>query len=540
MKHKAAAFVVLLLLLSALPYFQGARAQVVVFFFPPQVGLGFNPSSVLPISDGTPIYTQGDDLWMQSYSNSSLQVQVVSPNGTRASGWMELGPGQLARLYTFGGSDPSGEWTLSMNSTAGPSSLPLSVSAPNSTLAPSSVGENLAANVLNQTYTLPPTQAYNIQACSIGADAGPVADFGVPGATNRVLNVSMGQNYTVLASSPSDATLTTWLELYSQYSYSVGGAISSSLLLVAKSPIYALGGPNGATESFQLAGQTPLRAGRYDLRLFERTASGLTVQEAPFLREADGSWLSLGGCTSLVNVSSQGFTISTNLDGPTSTWPRQLVTMYTMDGVESYSLSEVNSTESVIRLHDVPNGNPLAGAAITASAPEGRLRGWDAYNSAVYLLLGSFPTNVSLGVSFGGVATQNLTAVVSGPFSSRSFGIQAGSLVILATMNGEAYANATVSVASPGGAPVLIPQSSVGNFTVTLPPNIYTVTASSGGNSMSRDVTVVAGRVVTVSLELTPPGFPITLAALAAVAVAALVANLVVWRRYLERRRVSI
>lgn len=541
MKHRSATLLCLLLLLLALPYTQASQAES-IFHQSALVEVGFNPSSMLPVSDGVPIFTQGDNVWVESQANYSIQVGLVSPDGSNTTGLRELGPGQLIVLYTFGRSDPAGIWTLdiaSSNSTSGPTSILLSVVTPDSSLVPSHVGDNLTGNMLNQAFAVPPTGAYDVQACSMGAGMGPAADFGVSGLPNGTLTVTLSQNAT-LTFAQTKVTLTAWLELYSQYSYQVSGATSSRDVLVASSPVFTIGGSAGPDAAFSLAGQTPLRSGRYDLRVFERTASGLSLQEAQFLRAEDGSWLSLRGCTSLVTVNSHEFTLSTNMDRSTTTWPRRLVTMYALNGVDSYSVSNLTNAESVVHLHDLPNGASLTGVTITASAAGGQLRAWDAYNSAVYALMNSYPSSLSIGISFSGVETRTLNATIAGPFSSGSLAVQAGSLGASTTLNGETFPNATISVAPMGGNPVVIPSTGNGSISILLPPDSYTVTATYGGNSFSEDVNVVAGHNTTISLELNPPGFPVALAVLAAIGGVALLVNVIVWRRYLERRKVSI
>ena len=541
MKRRSAALLCLMVLLSAQCCAHSALGAI-FFSQSASVELGFSPSSMLPVSDGVPIFTQGDNLWVEWLANSSIRVSLVSPSGLNATVPEVVGAGQLLLLYAFGRNDSAGLWTLNVaaaGTSSGLTSIQVPLVAPNPSLVPTPMGENLTGNMLNQAFAVPPTSAYDVQACSVGESAAPTASFGVSGLPNGTLTVSLGQNAT-LTFLQTKVTLTAWLEFYSLYSYQLGAVNSSRDVLVASSPVFTIGGPAGPTTNFSLAGQTPLREGRYDLRVFERTASGLSLQEAQFLRVGDGSWISLRGCTSLVTVNSPNFVLSTNLDGSTSSWPRRLVTMYAMDGIESYSTTNLTNEESAIYVHGLPAGAPLAGVSITASAADGRLLAWDAYNSAVYALANSFPCNVSVRVSFSGVETRTLNATIGGPFSSSSLTVKAGSLAVSTTLKGAAFPNATVSVAPAGGVPVAVPRTGNGSLTILLPPDSYTVTATYGANSFSDDVSVVAGQNTTLNIELSPPGFPVALAALGAIGGAALLANVVVWRRYLDRRKVSI
>jgi hypothetical protein len=496
---------------------------------------------MLPVSAGLPIFTQGDNLWVESRANSTIGVGLVSPSGLNATELTEIGPGQLLVLYTFGQNDPAGLWTLDFAAgpISGPSSISLPVVSPDSSVVPSRLGDNLTGNMLNQAFAVPTTDAYDVQACSIGASVEPTANFGVPGVPNGTLSVSLGKNAS-LYFAQTKVTLTAWLELHSEYAFQAGAVTSSRDVLVATSPLFTLGGSAGPNATFSPAGQTPLRAGRYDLRVFERTTSGLSLQEAQFLRASDGSWLSLRGCTSLVNVSSQKFTLSTNLDEDTSTWPRLLVTMYDVDGVESYTMSNMTSVESVIHLHGLPEGASLMGVTITASAAGGKMRAWDAHDSAVYALMNGYPSNLSVRISFSGVETRTLNVTIPSPFYSSSLAVEAGFLSATATLNGEAFPNATISIAPVGGNSVAIHRTGNGSISILLPPNDYTVTATYGGNSFSEDVNVAAGQNTTASLELNHSGFPVAVAVLALVGGIALLANVIVWRRYLWRRKASI
>ncbi len=49
-----------------------AAAQVVTVSFSPNISLGFDQSSLTPVSQGIPLYTLGDQLWIVSHYNYSI------------------------------------------------------------------------------------------------------------------------------------------------------------------------------------------------------------------------------------------------------------------------------------------------------------------------------------------------------------------------------------------------------------------------------------------------------------------------------------
>jgi hypothetical protein len=504
----------------------------------PDIGLGFGPSNVQPISEGIPIYTQGDNMWVQSYYNSTIILELLNPNGVTLATSAVAEPGELFEMYSFTAKDVSGEWILTFATSNGTEDIPVLVSSSNSSLAPLYQGVKLAGNLLNQTFDFPPTDAYNIQVCSSGESVTPTTIFVLAGGSNGTAEVTLGQNssqFQVLGT-PSQASF--WLELYSEYSYSVpGGGIVSQNLLVGNSPVLSFS-PPGGVQSGQLALQMPLREGRFDLRIFERTAAGLFLHDSQFLRELSGQWISLGGCTIVEDVESPTFTLTTNLDSFNSSWPRDLFTMYDINGQESYSISPVPGKEAAIHLKSFPDGNPLTGVGITASASGLQASDWDAHASSVYVLTSGLEEEISIRLSYSGVVTQTFNVSIAGLYTSKSVSIPAGTLDASATLQGKALTNATISVAAPGSPPTVVTPGTSGILSILLPPNNYTLSASYQGTSQKEAVPVTAGHVTTANLDLTQASLPVLLYALAAVGVAGVILNVLIWRQYIERRKV--
>ena len=503
----------------------------------PGIGLGFSPSSISPVSQGVPIFTQGDRLWLESYYNSTINVILFTPQGTDASGGVSVGPGQILLLHVFQTLDPSGSWILSISTANEAFLLYVTVASPDSTITPVFGGARLKGNMLNQTFSLPATDAYDIQMCTEGENIGHPFGYTLNGGSSGTAVVSLVGDNSVFTVTGTSSSLSIWLELYSRYSYEIGGGnIISQNLLVATTPVLAVS-PPGANQSVPLDLQMPLREGRFDLRIFDRTSAGLSLHDTEFLRTADGAWVSLSDCTSTANAYSSAVSLATNLDSANSTWPRQLLTMYAMAGVESYTEIAVPGGEAAIHYQEFPVGLPLTGVEITPSAPGLLPSDWDTYNGSVYLLTGGLHGTVNINLAFSGIAFDTTNVSIPGPYSSKSISVEAGTIVISATQQGEPLTNATIAVGIPGSQGVAIKTNPTGSTSLLLPQGTYFVSAAYGGASSSRTVQVASGRSYTVSIDLAPQETPVTLYLLVALGVGGVIANVYFWRQYLQRRK---
>ena len=167
MKSRVALLFCLGLLILAL-FPRAANGQVTLVPATPDIGLGFSPSSILPISHGVPIFTQGDEIWLESYYNATIEAFLENPQGGAATGVLAVEPGQLFLLYSLNGTDYSSPWTLSVATPSGTEDVLLLVVPPDNSLDPLPSGAHLTGNELNQTFSLPPTDAYDIQVCAMG------------------------------------------------------------------------------------------------------------------------------------------------------------------------------------------------------------------------------------------------------------------------------------------------------------------------------------------------------------------------------------
>jgi hypothetical protein len=535
MSRKGYVLLSLLLLAGFVPYASAQTPETST----PAIGLGYSPATVQPVSEGVPIYSQGDNLWFESYYNTTVEVQLLRPSMVGAMPITPVFPGQLFNLYTFNGNDTSGLWHISLLTSTGVETVPVTLSSPGSSLGPSFMKENLRGNRLNQTFSLPPTDAYDIQVCSTGEMVETGFTFGLSNGVAGTVTVGMDGSSDLfeITVAGSDVPVSVWLELYSPYTYRTADGTVSQNLLVATTPILSMAPPGNST-LVPLVQQSPLRQGRFDMRVFVRTPSGLQLRDVPLLR-AFGAWISLSGCTSMASVHSQEFSLTTNLDSANSSWPRHLITMYSMNGQESYNLTNVPGGEATIHLRGYPSGEPLSGVTITASAPLLQQSDWDVANSSIYILTGGIPSpsSVTVGLSFSGVVSETMNVSILGPYTSKSLSVNVGNLDVSTTLQGKPVTNSTISVTSSGMSSTT-QKGFAGGVSMLLPPGNYTVSANYSGNSVTKVVRVTEGHITTLSLELAQPTVPYLLYTLIGVGAGGLVLNILVWRRYLERRRV--
>lgn len=524
--------VVLLFLLLALPVSHSQASSSAQ----PRLGLGYGPSSIEPASVGIPIYAAGDQLWVQSYETSdSLTISLNSPMGT-VTGPTTLEPGGLFNLYTFSPQDPTGQWTVAIfdfNTEAVSSANIIFDKAPPE-LAPTPAGTNTTGNSVNLLYTLPSTSAYGIQGCTMGTSTGPSSSFRLPASPGGTIQFSLNGTTASISTQSITEPLTAWFDLYTTRTYLNGTALLSEDTLAAQTNVLQIGGQSNTVVA-KMTTELNLRVGRYDLRSYVRTSSGLIPFDTPYLRTNATGWVSLNQCTELTDVNSNSFVMASDLDNSNSTWPRLLYTLYTSGGIDGFTVTKINAAEARIDLVTAINFHRLAGegAVVTGSG----LQVWDTFNGSIYLLGDRFPLSLSVNVTFDGVTSESFNISVSQPYSSVQLPIPTGGIAIHTSSSGAPLANVTVDISLPGSNPAQFKTNNQGNLAITLPPGAYDVTSSYAGYSVSQTIQVISGEVTDVTLELRPPAYPVVLIILGTVLVAGVGLNFLVWRAYANRRR---
>lgn len=501
------------------------------------IGVGFGPFSIVPASVATPVFAPGDELWVQSYlSSSATYISLTSPSGEKTP-LLYLGPAQLARIFSFAQTDPPGVWELNVTTYSPKSSYLVNVTlaAPAAPLTPSFTGANLSLNTLNLGYSLPPTGAYDIEACTLGEGPSSVSTYSLPPSIGGELEVNL-TGTGVSASAPgAQSQFNAWFELYAPRSYVEGGALVSQEDLVGQTGVVTLGG-SPAPVLAGLSQELGHRLGRYELRSFARGPTGLTAFAGEYLLTGSGTWISLSDCGQLLAVSADTFALASNLDSANSTWPRSLYTMYEENGVEAFTISVVPVQEARVDVRALSDGARVSGASISASGTG--ITSWDSYASGVYLVGTSIPARASVSVDYEGVVTQTYSVELNGSFNTALLRVPVGILMVKTTSGGAPSGNVTVEVSLVGSAPATLRTDGQGNATLTLPAGNYNVTAASSGGRASVTAVVLSGSRLTESLEVGSQNPPTLLYALVAALGVGAVLNFVVWRTYLQRREI--
>ncbi|MDG6910750.1 MAG: hypothetical protein JRN18_00165 [Nitrososphaerota archaeon] len=501
---------------------------------PASFGLGYGPLSIEPITVGTPVYTPGDQLWVQSYQNTTSQeVFLTSPAGVTTPG-IFLEPGALVSILTFTPSDPLGQWTVTVTvlATGASSKATVTLASPTVSLVPRLVKSNLSENTLNLDYSIPPTTAYNIQGCLMGTLSGPSATFQLPAATGGSMKVILIGNSLTVTPSGSASQFNAWFDLYTQRSYDEYGTLVSKLTLAAQTGVLSIS-PSPQQNNASFNDYLNLGGGRYELQAYVRTQAGLQLFDAQFLKTNGASWVSLQGCTQLADAASSTLAMSANLDNSNSTWPRSLITMFDVGGVEAYNVSGIPFAEARIDIRSESQAKAITGVVATATGQG--IESWDSFDGSIFLTGTRFPMSISVGINYG-PTSRTYNSTVQSPYSSLELLVPVGTLDIHVAAGSAAADNATLSVSEAGPQQAYYHADKEGDLSVMLPPGTYQINASYDGRSASAGATLVPGETTQVGVQVGSQPFPIMYIALVGVLVIAIGINYVVWRQYQERR----
>ncbi len=503
---------------------------------PPRIGLGFGPADIFPLSQGTPIFTNGDNIWVQDEYNYSVFVSLYSPDGTIPVPIRSAPSDQPTLLYTFGPGDEDGNWSLTVTGLAGATStVPIQLvghdqqSAPGLTDVAFGPGGQLAVG-----FSLPLQDEYDVQACTSASARLTDTLFQLPpslGIGKLAVQVTDG-NATVSAPTDVADPYSFWLELYHPYSFSVGtgGEVVSQDLEVANvSPVSFTPGSSASGSVLPILDHLPFREGRYTLRGYFRSGSGLSVQETSMLRTASGGWVWLGACVSLQTVQSQRFEMYSNLTTFAGFWPTGLLTMSRVGGVEGYSFETLSLGLSAAAVVGVPWNTALPDVQVRAVGPT--ILGSVEANSTLYVLSSHYPVNATIQVSVGTENYSNQSLYVARAYSLSSVEVSVGLLVVQATANGQAKSGVKVTIRTQTNTTVTSTTNGTGAVTFAFPAGEYYASAGIGSVSDSASANVVAGEQVLVSFDLSAQTGQSLITGLVLLALAGIVANVWVWLR---------
>src|ERR1035438_506375 len=102
-----------------------------------------------------------------------------------------------------------------------------------------------------------------------------------------------------------------------------------------------------------------IRDGRFTVRAFFDTPTGIAVEQTPVLIPGNDTWISLQGCSSTSGVKTMTFSLSASLADPVSSWPTMVYTMYTSYGVEMVTETRLGLEPASVRVLASPWEVPL-------------------------------------------------------------------------------------------------------------------------------------------------------------------------------------
>lgn len=532
MRNRVAFWVVGTMLLLAPLMVEQTQAQVAG----PEIGMGFGPGSVRPVSMGTPIYAIPDRVWVVSYYDHEITANLTSPAGSlKAVSLLE--PGVPVAVYTFGFNDTPGTWQLSVLVDGAWLSQRFRVGTSDGTLIPSLIGSTLSNGYLVQEFSLPKTNVTDIEACGLGASPSPFVRVAVPSSLASEMLVRLENSTAVVSISKVLRPFVTWTELYSKFSFQNSRAVITEDLLVGSTTAQTVVVSTSSNLSESATEVLPFRTGRYTMRTFFRSASGLLVTENELLLRSGGRWFSLSECESLVAVSGQTFALRTDLNQSASAWPVRMYTMFSSGGVEGYSTEPITEVASTVDLVPALPNAPFYGFEALAS---GRyLQDSEFSGGSLYLVGTRYPLDVTIRMVFSNVTTRSVNFTVPSPNTRNPMILETGVLVASLTVQGKIDNNATFEVSAPGNPPALLKPTTNGILELLLPPGNYTVRATKGGETASASVELKQGGVTSAELELGGGPASVLLYGLLAVGLVGIAANAFVWRRFIRLRKQS-
>jgi hypothetical protein len=508
---------------------------------PPDISLGFDQSSLVPVSQGLPVYTLGDQVWIESHYNYSVIARLSPPAGSSGS-YNLLYYGEPVSLYTFQPGDPTGTWTLDLTYGSGfVASMSVTVVSLSENSSVLFRGASVSSGFLSTSYSLHADGAYDIQACVLGTRTSGL-QLSIPpsyGTGTTLLNMT-GSSYSLAVRGALLGPTEIWFELYHTYSFaSVGNAsgLTSRLVQVGTSSPLVLSQSTGTNiSSGTISFNAGLRQGRYTLRSYFRSAQGIQVAETELLLKRDGSWLSLANCVASSQPSGLDFSLTTSLQAPVEAWPREAVVMFRVGGLEGYAEAPFDAGLSAVSLEGTPWNQTLS--YLSGSASGVTVEGSETINGTVYVLSSVYPATAYITTSFGGNLSQKFLIQLGTSYSHQSLMIPSGKLVVQTTLNGAPSKGARVGVTAGGNTSISELEDSSGEAVFYLPQGNFTVSAGTGGSVSSR-VQIVAGKETDVTLELAAQESGTFIWVLAGIGVVGLGANVFVWWKWWRNRKLG-
>lgn len=494
------------------------------------LGLGFSPSSIVPLSQGIPVYTTGDQLWVESYADGVVSVVLVPPSGTGNLVASRLNPFSPTLLYTFSAADTPGKWNLSVPETGGEKTSITLVQGPR-------VDIRLESFTLDQTnasysFSVSPSAGYDVVACLEGSQAEGAAV--IPSANDAGADVVVSRdngNFTEGLAGTVAKPFEFWFELHQGYGYSVPGTPGITLrdVLVGQANSQEFDVNTTAPSSATVVWYAPPREGRFELRAFVRTGSGLYVYSLPVFLTPGGGMVWVKSCSSTQSAVSSSLTLSAPVSVDPVKWARNVYLLYRYEGIEEITSDSLSVGLAGVEALASPWNQPFTNSTITVTG-NSPVIGSVLINGALYVAanITAFPLAATIRLSTPGGET-SASVVIASPFSILSVSIPAGELSFVLHGGGSASNGTKLKLTGKGGTLRLDNAPVRGVF--YLLPGTYNLTATNGGVSRSATVEVNASGLETEAFDMAPQiqGLTVILYVLGVAVVAGVALNVWLW-----------
>jgi len=502
------------------------------------LSMGFGPGVMSPISEGIPVYTAGDQMWLMSDSHDQLLVTLHAPDGSPLISVQVTSSGP-SLLSTFSAYDPAGTWSLSIVDESQPSlslaPIPI-VFVQNDLAPPNLTSYSLSGTgLLRMNFNLTETTQYDIQDCAVGSAVPEAVSIPLPPTigSGQLLIERNGTQTSVSAQGQLVNPFNFWVELHQNYSYYLGSpttVVSRDVRVAATEAVSIV--PGASSLEGNLTTFAQIRTGRFTLRAFFDTPSGLSVTQTQVVIPNDGGgWISLPGCSASADVPSSAFSISTSLGANSSTWPTAVYTMYQSEGVEMVAETPLHLMPAVVNVVARPWETPLTDSQLEFT-PGPQVLQSASDDGSLYLVASQYP--VQVGISLDHNLTQEI--VIEQPFSSVRVSVNSSKLDVQTYLDGSPAAGIPITILE-GGESVADTVSGSAASVFYLPDGNYTVEATLGNVTLASGFVSQTGAFSVVSVRFTSPLGDEGLYVLLSIATIGAVASALLWVKVYRDRR---
>jgi hypothetical protein len=511
----------------------------------PQLELGYGLSTLSAISSGVPVYTYGDSMWVMMTSQGSYSVQLVNPGGAVVVG-ATLEPDAPLLLHVFASDDLPGTWTLSVQGSGplqGSQDVPVLLSEVPPVQFNMTGGTISSSGVYTMDFgTVNAPDAYDFSACAFGVSLPQTVLVPIPSSLGHgSMEVELNNGTIIEGPEPLVSTITTpfdfWVELYQNYSYTIGGTstlVSKQVQVAASSAIPI----SSQTTSAKVAimSMTAFRPGLFSLRVFFDTSQFFFATQASVLLTENGEWTPFQGCGNTSVPATNVFTVSSTLGDNTSLWPSQVFLTYQENGVEGFSVSSLVFKPAAVELLAAPWDATFNDSELSI-LPSSSVLSYAFVDNILFVAASHYPVDVNFTL-LNYQAPQQV--VVPIPYTLVKAPIGSDELVVTTSVAGDgaaALTNLTVSEAGEGVAQGLTNSSGIAVF--YLPAGNYSVTGDYENSTETARFLASANQLS--QLALTFPAPPSLLSSiLLATGVVGIAATIAIWIAFYRGRRASL